>query len=118
MGTHNVFREMCTALYRQTDIAFLVKDVHRRDCRKSVVFGKLLVHGRTYAAPRIGGVRFDDGPVHRLHEVFDEIRLEVVGSRRFPRVELYRHPAVCLQPQGLIDRHQTRRAYIAGHIDF
>ena len=45
-----------------------------------MILGELIVHGGGGALPAVGGVAFDDGTIHRLHELADQLRPQIVAA--------------------------------------
>jgi len=63
------------------------------------------------------GVALHDGAVDEHHEVFDKLRLEVVGVTPLPCRDLHRHAALGLHAQRLVDVDQPFGRDVAGEVD-
>ena len=118
MRADEVFLEILAVLHRQSDRTLGVLDIHLRDGGEAVLARHLHVRGRTGARAVIGGVAFDDRPLHRLHKPLDEVWIKKVVSAALSRADLDRH-VFALGPalQSVIDGDQARGADILRHIN-
>ena len=72
---------------------------------------------RIGASAAIGSVALDDGPVHFMHEVLYQGRLEEIVASRLSCTYLHSHLPFCRASEGLIDFHQSLGSYLLCHID-
>ena len=117
-GTHQILGENGAAVDGQGERAGLVHDHHIGDLGEPVILGKLVVHGGLGTGAAVGGVGFDDGALHVLHQLLDEVGAQMVGLVGFAGVDLDRDVLTGeLYAQGLINGHQGLRGNVGGVVD-
>ncbi len=82
-----------------------------------MVLGDLIVLGRCGTLAAVGRVAFDNGTVHLLHQIGNQLGPEIVAVGRFAGREFYRDGADGLPVQRLIDCDQALRGDIISKID-
>ena len=68
-----------------------------------MILGELVVHGGGGALPAVGGVAFDDGAVHQVYKVCDQVGVQVIAGGRLAGVQFDGHIAGWRPAQGIVD---------------
>ena len=93
-------------------LALFVQEVEVRDGRKAVVLGDLFMHGSRSAGAPVGRIALDDGPIHLFHQVFDQLRAQIVAGRRLAGGDLHGRLSGRRPAQPVIDADQALRGDI------
>ncbi len=101
----------------QGHLAVGIHDVHRGDLRETVFLRGFEVGFRGGPAAAVGRVALDDRAVDLLHQVFDEVRVQVVVVARFACGELDGHLAGGRASERLVNFHQCPGRDLPGEVD-
>ena len=117
MGADKVVFDPFVVLDRNLDFAFRIHDVYRGDGREAVGLDDFQMVLGGEALPGVGGVAFDDGAVHFLHQTGNEFGFEVVVAAHFTRGNLDGDAARGFAAEGFIDFHEAFGGDLLREID-
>ena len=117
VAADDYLREPAAAGHGPFHFAFLIHQIEIRDSGKAVILSHLLVHGGGGAGTAVSRVALHNGAVHLLHQIFDELRAQIVACGRLAGRDLDggfsgRGPA-----EGIVDFYETFRGDVGGEID-
>ena len=124
VAAHDVVLDVGGVLHGDAHLALLVHNVDAEQGCEAVTLDDLPVVGRGVAlvllvagAAAVGGVALHDGAVHQLHEVLDELGLQVVGVAALAGGDFHSYAALGLHAEGLVDIDQPLGRDVAGEVD-
>ena len=112
-----VLAQMRSAADRDRHRAVLIQNDHIGNGSKAMILCHLVVHGGAGTLASVGGVALYDGAVHRLDNILNQFRAEVVAVWRFAGGQLYRDTSGWRPVQRLVDCHKPLRADVRSHVD-
>ena len=87
---HQIFRKLCSALHGNADGTLLIQHHKIRNVGEAMILRHLIVHGRAGPLSAVGRIVFHNGAVHLMHQVGDQLRIQIVAGRRLSRGQLHR----------------------------